>query len=60
MDMMTMIPTDPILRLAPKDQNFKRLPMSSPKMESIITLVIKLKFIATTPAVTNAAINTDK
>ena len=33
MDMITMIPTEPILRLIPKDQNFKIFPITNPKIE---------------------------
>ena len=59
-DMITIIPIEPILRFIPKDQKFKMLPMISPKMDRIITLVIKLKFIATTTVVNNQEINNDK
>jgi hypothetical protein len=58
--MIRMIPIEPIFKLILKDQNFKTFPMINPKIESMITFVIKLNFMATTPAVKTIAIKTDK
>ena len=60
MDMITMIPTEPILRLIPKDQNFKIFPITNPKIESIITLTIKSNSNQTTVPVINTAISIDQ
>ena len=58
--MIRMIPIEPIFKLILKDQNFKTFPIIKPKIESMITLVIKLNFIETTPAVITIEINIDK
>ena len=60
MDMMTIIPIEPILRLIPKDQNFKTLPMTKPKIESMITLMIKSNSNQTTVPVINTPISKDQ
>ena len=60
MDMITIIPIEPILRLMPKDQNFKIFPITNPKIESIITLTIKSNSNQTTVPVINTAISIDQ
>ena len=49
-----------ILRLMPKDQNFKIFPITNPKIESIITLTIKSNSNQTTVPVINTAISIDQ